>query len=108
MPTLSGISEKTKISELTVAELKELIREVIEEFRVNRYEVEVKGKKYVIILHPDTDDGGYWVECPELPGCLSQGDTVEEAIEMIKDAIEGHLEILEEDTKRQPSQQFTA
>ena len=31
------------------------------------------------------------VECPELPGCASQGDTVEEALEMIKDAIAGHL-----------------
>ena len=33
------------------------------------------------------------MECPALPGCDSQGDTVDEALEMIKDAIKGHLEV---------------
>ncbi len=33
------------------------------------------------------------MECPALPGCASQGDTEEEALIMIKDAIEGHLEV---------------
>ena len=61
-----------------------------------KYEVTVKGKKYPVILHPDTEDGGFWIECPSLPGCTSQGDTVEEALEMIKDAIEGWLEVTEE------------
>jgi len=56
-------------------------------------------KKYAVILHEDTEDGGYWIECPELPGCVSQGDTVEETLDMIKDAVEVHLEILEEDKK---------
>ena len=60
-----------------------------------RYAVTVKGKKYSVIIHPDEEDGGYWVECPALPGCSSQGDTVEEALEMIKDAIKGHLEVAE-------------
>jgi len=60
----------------------------------------VKGRKYPVVLHADTEDGGYWVECPSLPGCSSQGDTVEETLEMIRDAIEGHLEILSEDAKK--------
>ncbi|MEW6686326.1 MAG: MerR family transcriptional regulator [Candidatus Edwardsbacteria bacterium] len=64
-----------------------------------KYEVTVRGKKYSVILHPDTEDGGYWIECPTLPGCASQGDTVEEALEMIKDAIKGHLEVWEEERK---------
>lgn len=59
----------------------------------------VKGKKYSVILNADTEDGGFWIECPALPGCSSQGDTVEEALEMIKDAIAGHLEIVEEKRK---------
>jgi len=53
--------------------------------------VEVKGHTFEVILHPDTEDGGYWIECPSLPGCASQGDTIDEALAMIKDAIEGHL-----------------
>jgi DNA-binding transcriptional MerR regulator len=36
------------------------------------YEVAIKGKKYPVMLHPDTEDGGYWIECPSLPGCDSQ------------------------------------
>jgi antitoxin HicB len=50
-------------------------------------------KEYVVIIHPD-ETGGYWTEVPALPRCGSQGDSVEEAIEMTKDAIEGALEVL--------------
>lgn len=64
-----------------------------------KYSVTAKGKKYPVILHPDTEDEGYWVECPSLPGCASQGDTVEEALEMIKDAIGGHLEVIKAEKK---------
>jgi predicted RNase H-like HicB family nuclease len=62
-----------------------------------KYEVMVKGRKYFVILHPDTEDGGYWIECPSLTGCASQGDTIEEALEMMKDAIKGHLEVISEE-----------
>ena len=60
------------------------------------YMVNVAKRRFKVILHPDLEDGGYWVECPELPGCSSQGDSVEEALDMIKDAIRGHLEVEEE------------
>jgi predicted RNase H-like HicB family nuclease len=60
------------------------------------YKIKVGRKTYDVVLHPDLEDGGFWVECPALPGCASQGDTIEESLEMIKDAIEGHLEILRE------------
>ncbi len=43
-----------------------------------------------IILEADAD--GYFVSCPSLQGCYSQGDTYEEAVENIKDAIRLHLE----------------
>ena len=65
-----------------------------------KYKVKVMGKSYEVILHPDLEDGGFWVECPALKGCASQGDTVEEALEMIKDAIEGHLEVMAEDATK--------
>ncbi len=42
----------------------------------------------------DRDEDGYWiVECPSIPGCVSQGDTRDEAIENIKDAIQVCLEV---------------
>ncbi len=71
------------------------------------YTVSVSRRKFKVILHPDLEDGGYWVECPELPGCSSQGDSIEEALDMIRDAIKGHLE-LEEELKREPPQKRKA
>lgn len=44
-----------------------------------------------VIQIPD-EDGGYVVEVPSLPGCYSQGDTEEEALANIKEAIELHIE----------------
>ena len=44
-----------------------------------------------VILIPD-ETGGFVVEVPSLPGCYSQGETVEEALENIKEAIELHIE----------------
>ena len=38
------------------------------------------------------DDGTYYIAIEELPGCASMGDTIEEAMEMIKDAMRGWLE----------------
>jgi predicted RNase H-like HicB family nuclease len=46
----------------------------------------------------EAEEGGYIVSCPVLTGCHSQGDTAEEALENIKEAIEGCLESLSEET----------
>jgi predicted RNase H-like HicB family nuclease len=54
--------------------------------------------KYPVIIHKSKY--GYDVECPILPGCVSQGDTFEEALENIKDAIKTYLETIEELNKR--------
>jgi len=43
------------------------------------------------------EDFGYVAHCPAIPGCHSQGQTIEEAIENIKDAIRGCLEALDKD-----------
>lgn len=60
------------------------------------YWVNVSKRRFKVILHQELEDGGYWVECPDLPRCSSQGDSVEEALDMIRDAIKGHLEVVEE------------
>ncbi len=44
-----------------------------------------------IIIYPD-EDGGYWASCPSLPGCYSQGETREETVDNIKEAIELYIE----------------
>ena len=46
------------------------------------------------VIISNGEDGWLVVECPSLPGCVSQGRTVEEALENIKDAIQGCLDVL--------------
>lgn len=52
--------------------------------------------KFRVVLEP-SDEGGYTVYVPSLPGCISEGDTVEEALENIQEAIELYLEPVEDD-----------
>ena len=59
------------------------------EYSIERY---TKTMKYLITL--DRDEDGVWVvECPSIPGCVSQGVTRDEALENIQDAIKGCLEV---------------
>ncbi len=51
--------------------------------------------KLKVLLRPESD-GGYSVSVPALPGCHSQGDTLEEALENIREAAELWLEVAEE------------
>ena len=48
--------------------------------------------EYTFIIHV-AEEGCYWVEVPALPGCFSQGETIEEALENIKEAVELHIEV---------------
>ena len=50
--------------------------------------------RYTIFLHPEPEEGGYSVSVPALPGCHTQGETIEEAIAMAKDAIKLYVEDL--------------
>ena len=60
-----------------------------------------------VILYPGED--GYWVvECPSLPGCISQGKTKEEAVQNIREAIEGYVLALQEDGLPIPPERFDA
>lgn len=51
---------------------------------------------FTVLIHP-ADEGGYWTEVPALPGCSSQGETVEEALANTREAIASHIEALRED-----------
>jgi predicted RNase H-like HicB family nuclease len=52
-------------------------------------------REFDVILE-EQDDGGYVASVPDLPGVWTQGDTREEAVAMVKDAIAGYLETLKE------------
>ncbi len=51
---------------------------------------------YSVLIHP-AEEGGFWAEVPELPGCYSQGETIEEALSNTGEAIETHLMALKEE-----------
>ncbi len=58
-----------------------------------------------VVLYPGED--GWWVvECPSLPGCISQGKTKEEAIINIKEAVRGYIKALGEDGLPVPEEHF--
>jgi predicted RNase H-like HicB family nuclease len=98
---LDTLARGQVVFSMALGEMIEELKGVVAEIKKDRnYKVSVKGKNYTVILRPDLEDGGYWVECPTLPGCDSQGDTIEEALEMIKDAIKGHLEVEAERKKK--------
>lgn len=58
-------------------------------------------KEYEVFLE-EAEEGGYVVTCPALPGCVSEGDTKEEALVNIKDAIEGYLFVLRKHNQTLP------
>ena len=55
---------------------------------------------FKVVIEQDLESGGYVAYCPTLRGCVSEGETVEEAIENIKKAMRGYLSVLEEDLER--------
>ncbi len=75
----------------------------------------MKILNYTVKVHP-ASEGGYWAEVPALPGCFTQGETIEEIAVMAKEAIEGFVEGLirarqpvpiEKKTKKKKYQSFS-
>jgi predicted RNase H-like HicB family nuclease len=52
-----------------------------------RQQVTVDGAKYWAKVEPDMEDGGFVVQVPGLPGCVTQGESIEEALENAEEAI---------------------
>ncbi len=63
--------------------------------------------EYTVVIER-ADDGSFSAHVPDLPGCISCGDTREEALEMIKEAIRGHIETLREHGDPVPKPRSTA
>lgn len=49
-------------------------------------------RRYTVLLIPDPEEGGYTVTVPALPGCITEGDTLEEALDNARDAIRLYIE----------------
>src|ERR1035437_6617604 len=56
--------------------------------------------KYAVVIHEEAE-GGFWAEVPALPGCYSQGESIAELMDNVREAIAGVLEVMK-DQGRQP------
>jgi predicted RNase H-like HicB family nuclease len=61
--------------------------------------------KIKAIIHL-AEEGGYWAEVPALPGCITEGDTMEEVMTNLKDAIEGWLDVANSRDAVEPNTQI--
>ena len=57
--------------------------------------------RYSVIVH-SAEESGFWVEVPALPGCYSQGESVEESLENVTEAIELYLEAVRDEGRDAP------
>lgn len=56
---------------------------------------------YSVVAH-SAEEGGFWVEVPALPGCYSQGESLEQSLHNVREAIELYLEVLGDDGRDAP------
>jgi len=59
--------------------------------------------KFLIAIEPGTDTSAFGVVVPDLPGCFSAGDTLEEAFDNAREAIDAHCRLLAEDGEELPA-----
>ena len=57
--------------------------------------------QYTVTLH-DAEEGGFWVDVPALPGCYSQGESVDESLRNVREAIELYIATLKDEGKDAP------
>jgi predicted RNase H-like HicB family nuclease len=64
------------------------------------------NRTYRIVLRKEPE-GAYTAMVPSLPGCITWGETIEHALEMAKDAIEGYIAVLQEEGEQVPDDNGT-
>ncbi len=64
----------------------------------------MRALNYRVLLRKEPE-GGYTVIVPSLPGCITYGDTIEDAIEMAREAIELYIESLKEHGEKIPTEE---
>jgi DNA-binding transcriptional MerR regulator len=88
---------------LALGELIEVLQWEVKKLATPKEEkVVAGGQAFTVVLTPDLEDGGYTVQCQEIPGAISEGDTEQEALDNIIDVLEEVLRFEKE--KQAPAQ----
>lgn len=83
--------------QLNIAAIEHQLRAQVLTFAKKRVEtLEVGEFAYQVEIEPDVEDGGYVAEVAGLPGCITQGETIEDVLDMARDAIAAYLESVAE------------
>lgn len=61
--------------------------------------------KLKVVIHP-AEEGGFWAEVPALPGCVSEGETLDETLANVQEAAEGWLEVAGERVEKDSNAQL--
>jgi predicted RNase H-like HicB family nuclease len=69
-------------------------------------EATMKALVVAMVVHK-AEEGGYWASFPDLPGCFTQGETLEELREHAREAVAGHLAVLQDSGQPLPEPVLT-
>jgi predicted RNase H-like HicB family nuclease len=61
--------------------------------------------KLKVVVHT-AEEGGFWAEVPALPGCISQGESLDETLANTREAVEAWLDVSQEDRPADPQAQL--
>jgi predicted RNase H-like HicB family nuclease len=98
---IDATAEGQLVITVAVAPIVQDLKDRVAELRATRnLTVRVAGREYTAVLSPDLEAGGYSIEIPELPGVVTEADTVSEARKMVSDAVRLWLDASESVKKR--------
>lgn len=93
---IDALREGQVVHSIALGDLMKEVQAQMEALTVKRKaRVRIGGRSFEVTIERDTEAGGYVAECPAMPGCVSQGDTLEETAANIREAIAGVLEARE-------------
>jgi len=94
---IDALKQGQQVFPVALGEIIEGLKGELKKLATPREErVMVEGRHFTVILTPDLEDGGFTVQCKEVPAAISQGETVQEALDNIAEVLEEHLEYVKE------------
>lgn len=99
---LDTLKDGQLVISLALGEWMEALKGEVKKLATPKEEkVMVEGRELTVVLTPDLEDGGFMVQCREIPGAVSQGETEQEALDNISEVLEEHHEYVKKRQARE-------